>query len=129
MDGFHPATGGWKAYLDLLRTWFNADATRIVRSYHSTSRVPPDPLTDPHPVFTDLRGAGLAVDRPSPPATGALWARFLSNARWTSLRMSDSYVAPGPGGEQPSFIDAHHTTARVAFAHAASVTTVGRVGP
>ena len=129
MDGFHPATGGWKAYLDLLRTWFNADAARIVRSYHSASRVPPDPLADPHPVFKDLQGAGVTVDRPSPPATGALWARFLSNARWTSLRMSDSYVAPGPGGEQPSFIDAHHTTARVAFAHAASVTTVGRVGP
>ncbi|GAA1739226.1 hypothetical protein [Luedemannella helvata] len=129
MDGFHPATGGWRPYLDLLQRWFGADATRVVRSYHSTGRVPPDPLTDPHPVFTALRGGGLDADVPSPPTSGALWARFLQNRRWTSMRMSDSYVAPGPGGEQPSFLDAHHTMARIAFAHAASVTTVGRTQP
>jgi hypothetical protein len=127
MDGFHPDTGGWNPYLDQLKGWFSADPQRIARLYHSSGRVPPDPMTDPHAVWKLLRGGGLDVDRSV--SQGGLWARFLQNKRFTSLRMSDSYVAPGPGGEQPSFLDAHHTTPRVAFSHAASVTKLGTVQP
>lgn len=128
LDGFHPETGGWRAYLDLLLPWFRADDGRVLRSYHSSSRVPPDPLTDSHPVWKYLRGRGIDVDRPSPPATGPLWARVLQNDRWTSLRMADAYVNRGPKGEQPPFLDAHHTTPRIGFPHAVSLTTVGRAG-
>lgn len=127
LDGFHPGTGGWPAYLTLLRTWFNFDSTRVLRSYHSAGRVPPDPTTDPDPVWKDLRGAGLTLDRQQTPPGRS--ARILQNARWTSVRMSDSYVDYGPPDDRPVFLDAHHTTPRIGFSHAAGITGIGKVPP
>ncbi|WP_344615264.1 carboxypeptidase-like regulatory domain-containing protein [Dactylosporangium salmoneum] len=123
LDGFHPDTGGWPGYLKLLRPWFTADGTRILRSYHSSGRVPPDPDTDPDPVWKDLRGAGLTLDRRQTPP--GRWARIKQNERWTSVRMSDSYVDYGPGSDRPVFLDAHHTTPRIGFSHAAGLTKLG----
>ncbi|MEU2663508.1 hypothetical protein [Micromonospora sp. NPDC007220] len=126
LDGHHSGTGGWRAYLDLLRVWFNHDPGRVVRSYHSGDTGPPDPLTDPHPVWTDLHGAGLDLDRPTPPARGAFWARLLQNARWTDLRVSNPYVDGSSGPQLPVFLDPHHTMPRIGFSHALSMTTLGR---
>jgi hypothetical protein len=125
LDGFHPETGGWPEYLRLLRTWFNFDGSRVLRSYHSSGRVPPDPTTDKDPVWKDLRGAGLTLDRQQTPS--GRWARILQNARWTSVRMSDSYVDYGPADDRPVFLDAHHTTPRIGFSHAAGITGIGKV--
>jgi hypothetical protein len=124
LDGFHPNTGGWPKYLDLLRDWFNRDNERIYRAYHTEGRVPPDPLTHAHAVWSDLRRSGIKLDRKQE-APGR-WARILQNDRWTSVRMSDSYVNYGPGSDRPVFLDAHHTTPRIGFSHAAGVTSVGK---
>nr|BFE79269.1 hypothetical protein GCM10020093_018700 [Planobispora longispora] len=61
LDGFHPSAGGWPPYLDLLQRWLGENGSRVLRSYHTSSRVPPDPLTDPHRVWKHLTGPKLDV--------------------------------------------------------------------
>jgi hypothetical protein len=125
LDGFHPATGGWPNYLNLLHRWAREDESRVVRSYHTSSRVPPDPLHDPHEVWKFLRGARLDVERTLPPVAGIGRAQQLQNDRWTSVTMDDAYLH-GSSDELPPFIDPHHTTPRVGFPHALRLTALGR---
>ncbi|MEV5750526.1 hypothetical protein AB0L00_22120 [Actinoallomurus sp. NPDC052308] len=125
LDGFHPATGGWPTYLDLLQTWARANESRVVRSYHTSGRVPPDPRKDPHPVWKYLRGPGLDIDLSLPAVAGIGRAQQLQNARWTSVTMDDSYL-DGGSVDLPGWLDPHHTTPRVGFPHALKITTVGR---
>ena len=126
LDGYHPQTGGWPHYLDLLETWYGETADRIVRLYHSSGRVPPDPTTDTHKLYKLMLNAGIKLDRSVPPTTGVGWARIMQGDRWTIVRMANSYVDHGPTNEAPPFDDAHHTTPRIGFSHAAGLTTLGK---
>jgi hypothetical protein len=74
LDGDHRNTGGWPAYLDLLRTWFNHDSDRVVRSYHTEETAQRHQQAEPHPVWKELRGKGLDLDRPAKQATDGTWA-------------------------------------------------------
>jgi hypothetical protein len=125
LDGFHPGTGGWPAYLDLVHRWRREDESRVLRSYHTSSRVPPDPLHDAHPVWAHLRGRKLDVQRTLPPVAGIGRAQQLQNDRWTSVIMDDSYLG-GSSDHLPLFIGAHETTPRVGFPHALRLTALGR---
>ncbi|RKS76084.1 hypothetical protein BZB76_1433 [Actinomadura pelletieri DSM 43383] len=134
LDGFHPDTGGWPAYLDLLLRWARENEARAVRTYHSSDRVPPDPLTHPHKVWKYLTGSGLDVKVTLPAVAGIGRAQQLQNARWTSVTMDETYQRDG-AHERPPLIDAatdprhpdtHHTSPRVAFPLFLQLTTLGR---
>lgn len=125
LDGFHPASGGWPPYLDLLQRWLGENQNRLLRSYHTSSRVPPNALTHPHPVWKYLTGPKLDVRITLPPVAGVGGAQQLQNDRWTSVTADDLYLAGG-SDEVPVFIDPHATTPRVGFPHALSLSKVGR---
>ncbi|GIH93244.1 hypothetical protein ACFFMN_00275 [Planobispora siamensis] len=125
LDGFHPSAGGWSPYLDLLQRWLGENGSRVLRSYHTSSRVPPNPLTDPHSVWKHLTGPKLDVRITLPPVAGIGAAQQLQNDRWTSVTAQDAYLGGG-SDEEPVFIDPHHTTPRVGFPHALSLSKVGR---
>jgi hypothetical protein len=120
MDGFHPATGGWPNYLNLLRDWYKADPSRGFHLCHSSGRVPPPPMSYP----------GLLGERPGPLWTVPSAAGFgdgheLHSDRWSVVSFDDAYVANGDPTVMPALPDAHHATAMVAFAHDLSLTNVG----
>lgn len=126
LDGYHPQTGGWPAYLDQLAVWYNADRERILRLYHSSGRVPPDPTVNPHKIYKLLLGMGIRLDKSVTSTPDIGWARIVQGDRWTVVRMGDAYVDHGPPNETPPFDDAHHTTPRIGVSHAAGLTTVGK---
>ncbi|WRZ91541.1 carboxypeptidase-like regulatory domain-containing protein [Streptomyces sp. NBC_01007] len=130
LDGFHPATGGWPPYLDLLQRWLTEQPDRVLRSYHTSSRVPPNPLTDPHKVWKYLAAPALDIKISLPWVEGIGNAQQLQNSHWTSFTARDLYLIDGEGQDQlPLFIDAHHTTPRVGFPHALKLTKVGVPSP
>jgi hypothetical protein len=124
LDGFHPATGGWPNYLSLVSQWVSDDPARVLRLWHSSGRVPPDPLTDPAPLWKQLLREGETFRR-YPPASAAGFARELHGKRWSVVAFSDSYVADGPATVLPPLGDAHHATPKVGFSHGTALTTVG----
>lgn len=121
LDGFHPATGGWPAYLTLLRGWYQADRARHFHLCHSSGRVPPPPMSYP----------GLLGERPGPLWTvpsrpGFGGGQELHADRWSVVTFDDAYISGGDPKIMPPLGDAHHATAAVAFAHAVTMTTIGR---
>jgi hypothetical protein len=126
LDGYHPQTGGWPAYLDQAAQWYGADSRRILRLYHSSGRVPPDPAADPHKLYKTLIGSGVRLDKSVPSTPDVGWARIVQGDRWTVVRMANEYVDHGPAAEAPPFDDAHHTTPKIGFSHAAGLTAVGK---
>jgi hypothetical protein len=135
MDGFHPDTGGWPAYLDQLNVWAVRDTKRMVRLCHSSGRVPPNPREDKHKLWKRLIAEGITVERKIP------GARELQGQRWSVVAFDDSYISYIPPGgvksvgwqvpwllyEPSQDPDAHHATTRVAFSHCVALSPVGDV--
>jgi hypothetical protein len=126
LDGFHPGTGGWPSFLTALSDWYSADNRRRVFLYHCQDTVPLDPKTDQHPFWRALQREGTTVDTVIPSTPGRGWATELAGQRWAILRLANNYISGGPRAETPPLSDdAHHNVPKVAFSHAAAVTTVG----
>jgi hypothetical protein len=125
MDGFHPATGGWGNYLQLLQKWYDQNATKVIRLCHSSGRVPPNPLTDTNPIWKELLKQGITLQRDVAASGSFGTARELHGERWSVVAFSDAYVANGADDVLPVLGDAHHATAKVAFSHSSALTSVG----
>jgi hypothetical protein len=126
MDGFHPTTGGWNNYLTLLNHWYGQTSSRKFRLFHSSDRAPPDPKTDPHPIWQPLLKQGLTVDQ-TVPVSGAFGAAHeLQGQRWSAVRFDNSYIKGGAQGVYPELFgkDAHHATCVVAFSHGRALTSL-----
>lgn len=120
MDGFHPQTGGWPTYLELLKDWYKADRERQFHLCHSAGRLPPAPMSYP----------ALLRERPGPlwtvPSTAGFGgAQEMHTDRWSVVTFADEYVSNGSVTVMPYLPDAHHATSMVAFSHDASMTNVG----
>ncbi|KAI9846358.1 MAG: hypothetical protein M1837_004211 [Sclerophora amabilis] len=145
MDGFHPGTGTWLAYLPLLATWFSAHPARIIRLCHSSGRSPRDVDSDPHPLFKTLRST-LNFTRKVPSTRDSKkLARNVPSAsewhgeRWSVVRFDNGYVSHLPPGKEgpkkvgwqvpvlvPPWADAHQATPRVAFSHFLAMSELGK---
>ncbi|MDJ0344433.1 hypothetical protein QMK19_21045 [Streptomyces sp. H10-C2] len=125
LDGFHPATGGWANYLDLLGGWYRPGGARTLRLIHSSGRVPPDPKTSDHPLFRRLRGEGVTVDRTVPATRGIGGARELHGQAWSVIELDDAYIGNDPAVGTPFLADAHHATPKVGFSHCAALSPLG----
>jgi hypothetical protein len=134
MDGFHPTTGGWDAYLTLLHAWAKqtsakGDTDRIVRLCHSENRSPRNPLTDTHAVWKYLKDEGITVQIPSPrkPPFGAT---ELHGRRWSVVTLDTAYIETNPEKGTPSLgPDSHSNTVKVAFSHCAALSRAGVLSP
>jgi hypothetical protein len=120
MDGFHPGTGGWPAYLNLLRDWYCADDSRRFHLCHSSGRVPPPPMRIP--LLVGERPAPLWV---TPSASGFGSGQEMNAVRWSAVAFDDAYVSGPDPNVMPPLGDAHHATAAIAFAHDVALTSVG----
>ncbi|KOV58156.1 carboxypeptidase-like regulatory domain-containing protein [Streptomyces sp. MMG1121] len=125
LDGFHPATGGWPNYLNLLNGWYHPGGPRELRLIHSSGRVPPDAGTSDHPLFKRLRAEGVTVDRRVPTTPGIGGARELHGRAWSAVALDDPYIGNDPPVGTPALGDAHHATPKVGFSHCAALSRVG----
>ena len=130
MDGFHPDTGGWPTYLDLLKTWMKANNNRSFRLCHSYGRVPPNPKTDKNPLWTTLMNESkpnVDLTLKSSPKFGG--GREIHAQRWSAVAFDDAYVAntiakpPGLPYLGPS---GHDNTPVVAFSHNTKLSLIGK---
>jgi hypothetical protein len=130
MDGFHPDTGGWPAYLDLLKTWIFADNNRSFLFCHSTGREPPNPKTDKHPLWTALmKESKPAVDLTLKSSTQFREGRETHAQRWSAVSFDDAYVAntvANPEGLPYLGPSGHDNTPVVAFTHNTKLSVVGK---
>jgi hypothetical protein len=123
LDGYHPQTGGWPAYLDLLERW--CGDKRILRLCHSSGRVPQNPKTDSHKLWKRLMGEGVTVDRSLGPLPGIGTAQELHGKRWSVVSFDDEYIITSPQAGTPPLSDAHHATPKVAFSHVTALSPIG----
>jgi hypothetical protein len=123
LDGYHPQTGGWPAYLDMLDRWCGDN--RTLRLCHSGGRVPQHPKTDPHRLWKRLIGEGVTVDRSLGPVPGMGAAQELHGKRWSVVSFDDAYIETAPQAGTPPLSDAHHATPKVAFSHVTALSPIG----